>query len=214
MTKSRGRRSDKIWLQRVGRDVLWEQALLRPNRRYDGSRDFTAGEPRDRGYNYEEPKKIKGIVTSSKRGVAFELASAMEDGRCRITYDPDLPIGDQDRITFLTLPVRSNIELLREAGDVDEIPLAFQIVEILTIRDETRTYKANRDFRVVMTGDLVTGLDWSQGESAPAEGERFGLLIYMRPVWIVQGNPKERSFGEKQLLPRVDLVLDDGRIRS
>lgn len=217
------RRIDRALLRRVGRPILWEQAILRTSKRYDGSVPFFAGEPEDRGYHYSPPKKLKALLTSDNRRQAFDVEGAWESGRAMMTFDAALDIGPQDRITFLDLPVRQELELQRGAGSTDEVPDDLSVVSLLAVRDDGRVYILGQDYQLQFTRDpvteenLVAGIDWSPSQDPPAASSGYGLLVKIRPVWIVQGPPMIRALGpgkRNQLPKRANLVRDDRRIRS
>lgn len=212
-----GRRIDKSWLRRIGRPVQWEQAILRSGRRYDGATKFFEGEPEDRGYLYSAPKNTLALLTSDRRDESFEVQGSWEKGSCMMTFDADLEIGPQDRITFLDMPVRMELELERGAGDTDSPSDALAIEKILAVRDDGKTYTAGSDFRIERSNGLITALDWSAGVNAPVTGDHYGLLVTLRPRWIVDEPPMVRSFGagkRNQLLKRCTLHREDRRLRT
>ena len=188
--------------------------MLPSGRRYDGATDFLDGDISDRGYEYQPGKRIKALLTADNRKKKFELPGAIEDGRAMMTFDADLDIGPQDRITFLDMEVRQELELTRGASTLDTVPLYPRVREIQLLRSGTVTYTAGKDYRLVWGGGLVIGIDWSNATASPTTGARYVMQALVSASWIVEDQPMVRSFGTKQLPKRAILMRDDPRVRS
>lgn len=212
-----GRPIDDRWFRgrNVGRTVLWEKALLRPARTHDGRGKFFEGEPEDRGYIYLAPKKVQGIITSDNREGAFDVAAAWQQGSCYFTCSASVDIGEQDRITFLDLPIRTSVEIARGVGASDALTSHLGAVEVVALVGEDGTlFRAGFDFQLSYSADkTISEIRW-EGADAPTAGENYTTLLNVRPRWIVPDPPRTRSFGNKQLPLGVKLLADDQRART
>lgn len=209
-----GRRIDRTFIASNGRPVLWEKAILRTDRRYDGAVPFFKGSAEDRGYHYEAPQQIKALLTSDARKQSFDPQGSRDSGAAQITFDAALEIGPQDRITFLDMPVREEMELVRGAGGTDLFRPGVRVVEVLALRDDTQAYSLTTDARPIPVDQLITGLDWSSALNAPSAGERYGMLLSLQPSWIVEDQPRIRGFGQVQLLKTAHLLRNDARTKA
>ena len=179
---TRGRPGDRRWIQRIGRPVLWERSSLRTSRRYDGATPFFEGDNTDRGHRYEPGHRIKALLTSDNRKKEFDLPGAIEAGRAMMTFFADLDIGAQDRITFLDMELRQEIEIERGAGSEDLFHPSLRIKEVLLVVASEVAYVMGQDHRLKRAGGLVGGLDWSQAINAPAAGDKIVLHVLIQPL--------------------------------
>lgn len=210
----RGRSQDRIWMNnRIGRPVLWEQSTLRTTRRYDGSTRAFDGNPRDRGRFYRPGRKIKALLTADKSKKKHDLPGAVEQGQALMTFDAALPIGPEDRITFLDMPVYREIEMERGSGATDVLPTSIRVAILHFVQDDNETYEKADDWRIVRGANKdIIELDWSQAIQAPLAGEKYIIAAEVLPVWIVSTQPVTRSFGTSQLLKHAILLRYDGGV--
>lgn len=211
----RGRPQDQKWVEnRIGRPVLWEQSTLRTTRRYDGSTRVFDGSPEDRGRLYRPGRQIRALLTSDKSTKEHGIAGAVERGEAFMTFDSALPIGPEDRITFLDMPVYQEVELHRGAGATDSFPTTMRVKMIQFVQNDSANFEKATDWRIVRNNNRdIIELDWSQAIQAPTTGEKYIVAAEILPAWIVAGQPLTRSFGTKQLLKKALLRRDDGGIR-
>jgi hypothetical protein len=212
-----GRSIDDRWFRgrNVGRVVLWEKAFLRPARTHDGRGKFFESDPEDRGYIYAPAKKVHCILTSDSREGSFDVAAAWQQGSCYLTCSASVDLGEQDRITFLDLPIRTSLEITRGSGASDALTSHLGVVEVVGLVGEDDTFfRAGFDFQLAYNADkTISSIRW-EGADAPSEGENYTALLNVRPRWLVPDPPRTRSFGTKQLPLGVKLLADDQRARK
>lgn len=206
------RRIDAALLRRVGRPCLWERAIPSLKRAATGALQFLENPPQDRGYKYAPPIRINALFTSDRREEAFEVAGAWERGNCSMTFEADLELGEQDRITLLDLPVRDLAEIERGADASDPLPLR-RGVALLSVESELESFGVGRDVRLETSASGDSALVWIH---PPALGTLLSIVLTALSIWIVVDSPIIRAFGSgagRQLLKRATLKRDDTQTR-
>lgn len=211
---ARGRGVDRRWLKRIGRPVLWERSSLLTNRRYDGATPFFEGNPVDRGYKYEQGRRISALLTSDNRKKEFDLAGAIESGRAMMTFDAALEIGPQDRVTFLDMSIRQEIELERGVGTQDLFASHPRVVGLQMVRGGAiDPFVEGQHYRLIRAEGIVAGIEWVTGANQPLSGQKYLIHAAVQPSWIVSDQPMVRGFAQDQLPGRAILLRDDSRVR-
>lgn len=217
-----GRQQDRRLIQRAGRSVLWQQAVLCPNLRDDGQHDYTctdcSGSVDERGYLFSAGDTIKGLFHGDSREERFDMAGAWEKGRARVTIEAHREIGDQDRLVVQDLPTRDSLQLVR-GGTSADILRQPHVVQLLLVRDATTIYTLGTDYQLSTStgGAPQPQIEWLSGGVAPTVGSRYVALMTVKPVWIVDGHPMIRGWSgkKKDQLPKVcDLKRDDVAVRG
>ena len=222
INRNRGRRVDRRLIKRVGRPTLWESADLCPNLGDDGRHDpycpdcLSVG---GRQYVYTvQETALHMIWMRDKRGNKYDAAGQWEEGSAIAVFPAHHPITDQDRLTPNDEPIVDRLLLTR--GDTPGTPDLIRsphVEEILSIRAGTTTYTNGTDFTLTTNAAGQYQVSWTGQGQEPAVGTRYSVRMMIRPVWLVNGEPKNRGFGpgkSNQLMKTAECVRFDVSISN
>ncbi len=145
---------------------------------------------------------IKMIMTDVKENKFAKPVGEFVEGDANVTFMPWFNIGERDKLTIMHDEVVTRyVDLLKK--DQDEKLKMDTIVKILEVRDLTRVYVENVDYKLVGTHKI----EWLSPFTfppaiSPATGAQYSVMYTARREYMVWGEiPQERHHGEI-LLPR------------
>ena len=145
---------------------------------------------------------IKMIMTDVKENRFAKPVGEFVEGDANVTFMPWFNIGERDKLTIMHDEVVTRYVDLLKKGQAEKLKMD-TIVKILEVRDLTRVYVEDVDYKLVGTHKIewLPVLTYPNAHS-PATGAQYSVMYTARREYMVWGEvPQERHHGEV-LLPR------------
>jgi hypothetical protein len=223
-------------ISRRGRSVLWEQAFKCSCwSDSSGQPDYSCKACDGLGYIYDSPMNIyKILIMTLVLSKEFTPIGDFRMGDCiatipehfktveanKVLYpeNPMFDVGEWDKITLTDTEFRYNDFLIKgesilgRPADTLKHKFVTRILSVLKANSETGEvtfYEYNVDF---ILNNMT--LQWLPEGNSPAEGEKYSIMYYYRPTYIVytqlpqSRDPDGQHFPKKVVLRLMDVVLD------
>jgi hypothetical protein len=226
-------------ITRRGIDVRWEQAIKCTCWSDDSGQPlYSCKACGGTGYLYSTPATIHTVLimslAMSKEFTPvgdFRMGDCIAtipqhykavDGAQRVTWpiNPMYDIGEWDKVTLLDTEYRCNENLIRgvalrdQPADTLRSADVTKILGVLRANPETGEvyiYEAGTDYNIA-NGNTI---DWIGASSdIPANGEKYSVMYYCRPVYVVytqlpqSRDPDGQHFPKKVVLRYRDVAID------
>ena len=191
----RGRRIDRTYVKRNGREVDWERAIWGPARRRQQPNRLTPATGGDiTGNLYETAVRLRLLITSTNVSQRFDMHGIWEEGNCIMTMPAHYKPGQWDQLTIVNWFVNYNSLHTKGASQgTDDIryPKVDEIVRI--VGQDGTAYTETTDYLLAGSDAAGWTVDWGQGGSEPTTGHTYTALLRVKPVWTVIAQPMTRG---------------------